>query len=123
MDDEDSGSTVNLVVATQGSSSFLTDSVELKDVAKKLSKASKTAVEILSKCLESKDERVRMQAATKLLEFHVTVAKEISHDQMQRLIAEIKVARAPGNKLIGADYPGDDKKKPIVDFTTIRQIN
>lgn len=116
--------TVQLVVATQEEDlSFLTNSVELKQVARKLTQASSKAVEILLKCLESKDERVQLQAATKLLEFHVNVAKEVSHDQMQRLIAEIKLARGGKTKLIDAPGGEGGKKRPIVDFTSIRQIN
>lgn len=117
----DAGSTVNLVVATQPEEhSFLTKTVDLKRVAKELTKASSTAVEVLLKLLESKDERVRMQAATKLLEFQITVAKEISHDQMQRLIAEIKLNGGSTKKLIAAQEGG--KKRPVVDFQTIRQF-
>ena len=111
---------VELVVETRVQElSFLDQSVELKTVARKLTQASSKAVEVLLKCLESKDERVQLQAATKLLEFHVTVAKEISHDQLQRLIAEIKLAKNPA-KLVDAANAG--KKRPVVDFTTIREI-
>lgn len=115
---EENGSTVSLVVETkEDTQSFLTEAVDLKKVARELTKASSKAVEALLKCLESKDERVQLQAATKLLEFHVSVAKEISSDQVQRLIAEIKLTKNQ-TKLIDASGP----KKPIVDFTTIRQI-
>ena len=120
----DNNGSINLVVATQEEAlTFLDQSVDLKTVARKLTQASSKAVEVLLKLLEeTKDERVKLQAATKLLEFHVSVQKEISHDQMQRLIAEIKLARGGKTKLIDADNPGG-KKRPVVDFTTVRQIN
>lgn len=116
---EQNGSTVLVIETVEAIPSFLTETVDLKRIAKDLGKASSKAVEILLKMLESKDERVQLQAATKLLEFHVSVAKEISSDQLQRLIAEIKIARpANGKQLVDASGP----KKPVVDFTTIRTI-
>lgn len=113
-------STVSLVVETQPElPSFLDDKIDLKKLAREISKATSTAVEVLLKLLESKDERVRLQAATKLVEFQVQVAKEISADQMQRLIAEIKLVRAPQQKLV----PVDGKPaRPMVDFSTIREV-
>lgn len=118
----DKGSTVNLVVETQPPiPSFLDDKLDLKALAKKITGATGDAVDALVKLLESKDERVRLQAATKLVEFQVQVAKEISADQMQRLIAEIKLVRGPVQKLIPAE--GENKpKRPLVDFATIRTI-
>jgi hypothetical protein len=115
-------STVSLVVETQPElPSFLDDKIDLKRLAREISKTTSAAVEALMKLLESKDERVRLQAATKLVDLQVQVAKEISADQMQRLIAEIKLVRAPQQKLIPVE--GDGKpKRPMVDFSTIRQI-
>lgn len=122
MSNTNNGSTVNLVVATQGENpSFLKEEIQLKKLAKELSKATSQAIEILLKCLESNDERVRFQAATKLLEFQINVAKEISHDQIQRLIAEIKLNRQSNTKMLEAE--DERKNRPIVDFSTIRQID
>ena len=118
---ENGSSTVSLVVETQPElPSFLDDKIDLKKLAREISKATSAAVDVLVKLLESKDEKVRLTAATKLVEMQVAVAKEISADQMQRLIAEIKLVRAPTKKLIDAK---DDTNKPLVDFGQIRQIN
>lgn len=116
------GSTVGLVVETTPEiPSFLDDKIDLKKLAREISKATSKAVEVLLTLLDSKDERVRLSAATKLVEFQVQVAKEISHDQMQRLIAEIKLVRqGKQTKLIDAGNKGGNR--PIVDFSTIREI-
>lgn len=119
---EKQGSTVLVVETKPDIPSFLDDKVNLKKLAQTISTASSKAVAVLLTLLDSKDERVRLQAATKLVEFQIQVAKEISSDQMQRLIAEIKLVRAPTKKLVGVDDP-DSPRKPIVDFSTIRQIN
>lgn len=120
MNDE-KGSTVSLVVETKPElPSFLDDKIDLKRLAREITRASSTAVEVLVKLLESKDEKVRLAAATKLVDLHVSVAKEISHDQMQRLIAEIKLVRAPTQKLVEAGSGGPSR--PLVDFGTIREI-
>lgn len=116
------GSAVTLVVETQPElPSFLDDKIDLKRLAREISKSTSKAVEVLVGLLESKDERVRLQAATKLVEYQVQVQKEISADQMQRLIAEIKLLRAPTKKLVEADNPGG-ANRPVVDFSTIRKI-
>lgn len=121
MSDNKNGSTQLVVAVEERELSFLDSSVDLKAVARKLTSASSKAVEVLLKCLESNDEKLRLQAATKLLEFQITVAKEISHDQMQRLIAEFKLARGGKTKLVDAENGG--KKKPVVDFANIRKIS
>lgn len=115
------GSTVSLVVETKPDlPSFLDDKVDLKKLARDIAKASSAAVETLIKLLDSKDEKVKLAAASKLVEFQVQVAKEISHDQMQRLIAEIKLVRGTQQRLVEAGNGGSNR--PIVDFGTIRTI-
>lgn len=115
---------ISLVIETKEETpSFLKEHVDLKPVLRLLKSASKTAIDTLLKCLESKDERIRLSAASKLIDLHVSVAKEISHDQMQRLIAEIKVASGGSTKKLVDAKGGDKEQGPIVDFTTIRQIS
>lgn len=119
----DNGETLNLVVETQETlPSFLEDKIDLRRLVREISRASGPAVDALVKLLESPDDRVRLQAATKLVEFQVQVAKEISSDQMQRLIAEIKLVRDGGQggkkKLIPVEQP----RRPLVDFGTIREV-
>lgn len=115
------GSAVSLVVETQVDvPSFLDDKLDLKKLARDISKQTSAAVDVLVKLLESKDEKIRLTAATKLVELHIQVQKEISADQMQRLIAEIKLVRGGAKKLVEADVPGGSR--PVVDFSTIRKI-
>lgn len=98
---------------------FLDDEVQLKALSRELGKASKDAVAVLVKMLQSPDVRLQMQAAVKLLEFDIDVKKSVSSDQIQRVIAEIKM-NGPGTKTLELEDGG--KKKPMVDFATIRSI-
>jgi hypothetical protein len=119
MEPENSGSTT--VALKVKSVSFLDDSVKLGTLSRELSKSSKDAINVLVAMLESQDMRLRFQAATKLLEFDIDVKKAISSDQIQRVIAEIKLNGASGSKTLTLD---DDKaKRPLVDFGTIRSIS
>lgn len=121
MSDNTSGSVAVTVVMQDTTQSFMDDKIDLKKLSKELTKASKEAVEVLLKLLESKDERVRMAAATKLLEFDIDVKKIVSQDQMQRLIAELRLNRAANKvKTIGVDE--DEKQRPLVDFYTVREV-
>lgn len=116
MEPENSGSTsVALQVKRR---SFLDDEIQLKVLSRELSKASKDAINVLVDMLKSTDSRVRMQAAIKLLEFDIDVKKAISSDQIQRVIAEIKIGG--GSKTV--ELEDGSKKKPIVNFTEIRSI-
>ena len=100
--------------------SFLIDGVDLKKLQREVRKQSKSAIDALVSLLEeSKDENIKFRAASKLLDLEVEIAKTISQDSMQRLIAEIKLVRGP-KKLIDL---GDDKSRPLVDFTNIRSID
>lgn len=123
MSTENNGSVSVTVVTKDDNPSFLDDKVDLKKLAREISKASKEAVDVLVKLLESTDEKVRMQAAIKLLEFDIDIKKAISQDQMQRLIAEIKLNRQSNTKVIDVENDEERKKRPIVDFSTIKVID
>jgi len=97
--------------------SFLNGGIDLKRLLKDVARQSKPAVEALVKLLESKDEKVRLTAARTLLELQVTVAKEINSDEVNRLIAEMKLHGASK-----ALVPVEDEDRPLVDFTTIREV-
>lgn len=98
--------------------SFLLDGIDLKALHSALKRTSKAAIDVLIACLESQEEKTRLQAAKMLLDFQVTVAKELSADQMGRLIAEIKLARNPQGK-IGS---GEDATMPRIDFDNIKDV-
>ena len=114
------GSTTSVVVVMQEEApSFLTNSVDLKKLHTDIKRHTKAAIEALVSMLDSTDQKIKLTAATKLLEFQVAVAKELSSDQMQRLIAEVKLVKNPKSNLVPVE---DHKSRPLVDFTTIRSV-
>lgn len=101
--------------------SFLLDGIDLKDLQSRLKRCSKQAVDLLVKTLEDDkiDLKTRLDCAKVLLNFQVTVAKEISADQMGRLIAEIKVVQNGNAGTIGTD---EKPKPPRLDFDTVQTV-
>jgi predicted oxidoreductase len=119
----------NLVITVQEENpSFLNDKdkIDLYKLLKKLDKASLEALENLVKIMETtQDEKLRAQVSKDIIRFKIDVAKEINTDQMQRLIAEIKLNRGPQGKLIpleGASDTEDQIKRPIVDFSKVHSL-
>jgi len=112
-------STSVMVELQQEVPSFLTQSIDLKRLLRDVSKQARPALDALIGLLASKDEKIRLTAAKTLLELQVSVAKEINTDQMQRLIAEVKLTGA-SKRLVPI---GEDDNRPLVDFTTIREID
>lgn len=102
------------------SQSFLTSGLNLKRLLNSVAKESKNAVEALVGLLASKDEKIQLAAAKALLELHVSVAKEINSDQLNRLIAETKLGN--GKRLVSPNDDDDDDDRPLVDFTTVQEI-
>jgi hypothetical protein len=96
---------------------FVVDSIDLKKLHLALKKHTAEAVEVIVKLLGSNDEKTRLTAAKMLLDFQVVVAKEISADQVSRLIAEIRLVRgAPKGRIAE-----DDVHPPLVNFSDIRE--
>lgn len=120
METGNSGSLTVTVALQEQKRTFLTDELQLKRLSRDLSKASKDAVDVLIEMLKSQDVKIKMQAAVKLLEFDIDVKKTLASDQMQRMIAEIKLNNAGGNKTL--ELEEDRKSRPVVDFTTIQSI-
>ncbi len=98
--------------------SFLATTVDLKRLLSAVSKQQRAAIETLVDLLKSKDETIKLKAASKLLEIQVEVAKVISEDQMKRLIAELKVNTDSPKGLVANDEAG----RPLVDFHTVRAV-
>lgn len=101
--------------------SFLTNGIDLKRLLRDVSKQTRAAIDALTGLLSSNDEKIRLGAAKALLDLQVTVAKEISVDQMQRLIAEVKL-NAGSRRLLGSGED-EDTSRPLVDFTTIQKVD
>lgn len=112
-----------VLVMQPDATNFLDSPVDLKKLLRAVSKESAKAIDVLVKLLESKDEKTRLTAATKLLDFQVQVADKISTDQMNRLIAQVKMRAMGGpQKLVPLEDGGDKPQKPLVDFGTVREI-
>ena len=67
---------------------------------------------------EDSDDKTKLAAASKLLEFQRQAAQDINQDELQRLIANIKFG---GPKSLG--YDPDDDDTPDVDFTQVLPAN
>ncbi len=116
-----SDQTTTVMVVQPDTPSFLSTSVDLKKLLRAVSKESAKAIDVLVKLMGSNDEKIRLTAASKLLEFQVTVADKISQDQMSRLIAQVKLHGPSQGTLV--PLPGQkDDKRPLVDFTTVREV-
>lgn len=115
------GTAANIQVVMQPEEvNFLTEKLDLDKLLKSVSRHTKVALDALVKLLESKDEKIRLTASTKLLELQVSLAKEISADQLQRLIAQARLA-GPAKRGVLIDED-EQNKRPLVDFNTIRQV-
>jgi LPS O-antigen subunit length determinant protein (WzzB/FepE family) len=117
-----STTTSTVMVVKPDATNFLDESVDLKKLLKALSKVSAKAIEVLVKQLESTDDKARERAAKLLLEMQVTVAEKISADQMQRLIAQVKLTRPTGTLVPLGGEGGGQKQRPLVDFGNIQEI-
>lgn len=101
---------------------FLNYKSEFTGILKTLSKASKGAVEMLEKIMaESDDDKLKLQAASKLMEFYVSVADKAQAEHLQRLVSQARLG-GQGNTKQLVNAPSDDKPKPIVDFGRIRDL-
>lgn len=119
---EGSVGAVEVTVLSEVNQSFLSDSIssDLKSLLLALKRASKGAVEVLVKIMENDkiDPKVQVAAAKAILDSQVEVASKITADQIQRLIAEIKLNRGVKN----AKQLGEDNNTPVVNFTDIREV-
>jgi hypothetical protein len=88
---------------------------ELADLLKRLKKLSKKTIEVLEQGLESTDERIRQQAANKIMDYLINVSKEVNQDQLNRLVLDIKAQGLVG---AGTTAPEDDNT-PKLDFDNI----
>lgn len=111
------------VVLQEENPSFLVGGLDLKKLLRDLAKHSGKAIERLVILMSSQDEKVALTAAKTILEMQTQVAKDMNTDQLQRLIAQVKLNLGGGKRLIpmkGEDE--EDSGKPVVDFTTIQAV-
>lgn len=118
---EETGSTGSVAVVLQEEvPSFLKDGLDLKKLLRDLAKHSSKAVDKLVTLMSNDDPKIALQAARTLVEMQVQVAKDINSDQLQRLIAQAKLGSGQ-KQLIPVSGEGNEDR-PVVDFTTIREI-
>lgn len=112
------------VVLQEENPSFLVGGLDLKKLLRDLSRHSKDAIDKIVALMASKDEKVALAAAKTLLEMQTQVAKDMNTDQLQRLIAQVKLNLGGGKRLIPLKDDDDEESpgKPVVDFTTIKQV-
>lgn len=119
---DNTGSTGSVAVVLQEEApSFLKESLDLKRLLKDLTKHGKAAVDKLVSLMESDDEKIAIQAAKTLLEMQAQVAKDMNNDQLQRLIAHIKLGKEQ-RQLIPVKGEEEENPRPVVDFSTIREV-
>lgn len=120
-DDESSGS---VQVYEAEVPSFLDNgkTLGLKSLHLKLKKNDEDVVKVLVDLLvDPKTEpKLRLQAATTLLEYRVKVADKMSSDAISRLIAEVKL-NPTGRKQLTSG--GSDPTMPLVDFSTVQKVD
>ena len=88
---------------------------DLNKLLKSITKESDNAVEIIVACMKSTEEKMRFNAATKLLDLQVEVAEHINRDQMQRLIANARFKGPP-------ELAVEDDDTPQIDFNEIQEV-
>lgn len=119
---EQNGSRNVMVVEKQ---SFLKDEIKLKKLQKKLNKESEEALEVLVLLMNTtEDQKLKAQCARDILNFTVSVNKEINTDQIQRLVAEYRLGNGGGGKLVPQDSDEDEKPaRPTVNFNEIKKLD
>lgn len=122
MSDQTNGSKLSVYVPEKNPS-FLKDELQLKKLLKSLDKASKTAVDALLLIMETtNDDKLKAACAKDLLAFYIETSKAQNADKMQRMIAEIRLNRQQPNTLVPLGDDDKARKKPLVDFHNIQNI-
>lgn len=125
MSAQNEGSTAQVTVVLTKEPSFLDDKIDLNTLRLALKRHSAKAVDTMVKILDDTTASIdlKYKVAKDLLGLQVSVASEISKDQMARLIAELKL-NPGGRKTLTelTDETGDEDDTPMVDFDNIRQV-
>jgi septum formation topological specificity factor MinE len=96
---------------------FTVGAVDLQDVNDKLKKLDKKAITVLEKLLDSEDDAVRIKAVTLFFGTKTEIAKQIAADQLQRMIAQVRMQPSP--VMLSEDQV---KKMPRIDFDNIQDV-
>lgn len=105
-------------VAPAGRVSFIrAGEHELQALLNRLGRGSKKALAVLEKGMLSEDLKLATDCAKNWLRFQMDVSKEISADDMQRVLAEFRF-----NRQGGGFKDVEDDNKPLVDFDSIQDV-
>ncbi len=100
---------------------FVKNKHELEGLLKQIAAGSGDAVDLLIKTMKRPDEEVslknKLECAKALIDFHKSIADQISKDQLTRQIAEIK---AKG--IVGMGSTAEKIEAPRTDFLTIQEV-
>lgn len=110
-----------LTVKEVGLPSFVRKKHDLDKLSKKLAKEVEAAVDALINILETtKDEKVRLAAAKSLIEYNIDVSDKINKDEMQRLIAEVRLNPTGAAGRLEADSSGISRA--VINFNEIQDV-
>lgn len=73
------------------------------------------AIEMLTKMMESKDEKIAMEACKVLLKTFADMEDQKNKDEITRLIGESRFGK-------GGQYLEEDNNIPLVDFSNIQDV-
>jgi len=93
------------------------NSHDLAKLLRSLTKESEDAVGILVTLMKSQDEKLRFQAASKLLDLQRQVAEDINKDNITRTLLESKNSERSRSLT-----PEEQDNVPLVDFGTILDV-
>lgn len=93
--------------------------LDLKALSRELGKHQGTAIEALVKLLtdEKTEPKIKLAAATNLLELQIKVRDKISADAIARLIAEVKLNPTKRKTLVD-----ENGETPLVDFGSVQKV-
>lgn len=88
----------------------------LDSLLKGLKKETDGALEIIVKCMESADEKLRFSAASKLLDMRKECEVIINTDDIQRMLLESKNPERSRGLV-------EDDDTPLIDFENLQDVN
>lgn len=100
---------------------FLAGTLDLKALGRQLKGLSKKALDKIEALLENPDPKMQLAAAQFLINMQIQVTKDMNTDQLQRLIAQVKLGSGR-RELIPVNPEDEEDKPPQLDFSTIRAV-
>ena len=98
---------------------------ELQRVMRSLTTASVAASDFLQAVMKNEEvePRIRVDAAKAIISLGIAASKELNADSLQRLVAQYRMQNPQQTKLLVDDNNKQERPKPIVDFSCIKNID